>query len=222
MEDNSTYNANQSFQGKGVAMHNLVWWWFQFLMLVPSNILIVYKWWERHDFTDCVYEDELMIESELEEYQKKRDKGKKIHLLKRPKYDDLWLLYSYVAIWYYIHDCFYLITYYNFFEEPCVTGMVLHHIGALPAVFSIVYTSYIPYWIGSIYSLHCVLIVWPYNKILHVPYVMALIFMLYNVLFTKPFTQAKPFRRIVKIVPLLSVGLLFISLNGCDTNDLIY
>jgi len=37
-----TYNSNASFIGKDIATHNLVWWWFQFLMLVPSNIIFIY------------------------------------------------------------------------------------------------------------------------------------------------------------------------------------
>lgn len=65
------YDPNASFQGKDVALHNLIWWWFQFLMLVPSNILVIYQFFQRNNFENCMYEESHMTKSFMEEIRKK-------------------------------------------------------------------------------------------------------------------------------------------------------
>lgn len=99
--------------------------------------------------------------------------------------------------------------------------MIVHHIATFWGSLYAIWLPYYPWFLTSILATHCYLIKWPYNKILHIPYTIALLYFLSR-LFTRPFFKVKQFRGILKSLPLLTVGLLTFSFNGCDTNDLKY
>lgn len=126
-----------------------------------------------------------------------------------------------IAISYYIADCLYVLSHYDVFEENCMMGMIIHHVATIHGATSAVQITYYPWFLTLPWALHCILIMFPYNKLFHVPYVASLLFMLYK-LFTRPFSKTHFYRGIAACTPMLTVGLLYISLNGCDTNDLKY
>lgn len=128
-----------------------------------------------------------MREEYLEELRKKNQGSlSKYKVLKGSWLDYFWKLYIVVALWYYTSDSYYVINHYDIFEERCMMGMVIHHVATIHGSLFAIFIPYYPWFFTLAWALHCFLIVWPYYKILHVPYVAALLYMLYR-LFTKPF-----------------------------------
>jgi hypothetical protein len=133
----------------------------------------------------------------------------------------VWKLYVAAAVLYYLADCRHIFNHYDIFKEYCMRGMVIHHVATMHGAISAFFIPYFPWFFTLPWALHCFLIVWPYNRILHVPYVASLLYMLYR-LFTKPFFQTKLFRGVLSCLGTLTIGLLYISIYDCDTNDLKY
>eukprot|EP00347_Sterkiella_histriomuscorum_P024210 403331929 len=202
--------------------HNVVWWYFQVSMLIPSFILVIYYMWTLFSFKNTIYEESQMREEYILEIRKKQDSSiSKFTILRGSWRDHFWRMYVVVASWYYINDIYYIINHYDIIEEKCMLGMVIHHVATLHGSLFAVFIQYYPWFFTLPWAFHCLLITWPYFKILHVPYVASLLYMLYR-LFTEPFRHTKLFRGVITCLPLLTVGLLYISLNNCDTNDLKY
>ena len=142
-------------------------------------------------------------------------------MLKATPLDYYWKIYIVVALVYYIADCIYCAVVYDLSEEPCILGMFLHHIATILAIYPALSIPYYPWFLTLVFSIHCFLITFPYNKDLHLPYAASLAFMLVR-LFTRPFLQMKLFRQIIQFLPLLTVALMIIRFNNCDSNDLKY
>ena len=182
---------------------------------------MLYSVLSQFSFVNTAYDDEFNTEAFKLELKKKELGGLK--RLRGSWLDYYWKAYILVALWYYAMDNWYLATTYNLWTDGgyCYLGMFLHHLATLHGILPALMLPYYPWFFSFIFSFHCYLIVWPYNKLLHVPYTAGLLFFLYK-LFTKPFFQMKYFRLIITCLPMLTVGLLTFAFNGCDCNDLRY
>jgi hypothetical protein len=207
---------------KEVSFHNQLWWWFQVINLVPSSILWFYQFRSIFSYKNVRYEVEYHTDDFIEDL-KKKDILNKMTVLKTGYIEYYWKAYIACALLYYVADTYYLVANYNLMADDkiCELAMTLHHIATVWGILPSLFLPYYPWFFTFVFSTHCYLIKWPYYKVLHLPYSMALIYFLCR-LFTRPFRKVHLFRRIIHCLPLLAAGLLTYSFNQCQTNDLRY
>ncbi len=194
LSDGSHAGGSLGYGVTEIAAHNAFWYWYQFIWLVPANVLTLWLFIKRMDYHKIIWHPDFLIDPNYIGPKKNDDAPRQLRREYTPTWEDkVAKVYVLFAIPYYFFDSIYIIQYYDITTEICMLGMFLHHLATMYSFKNIWDMPHYSWFVMYPLAFHCFLIVFPYTLWLQYIYAIGLACFVWGLATVEPFTQGRPY-----------------------------